>query len=271
MLGQQYQFDSYRLISQTLLSDIGQPGAHAVFAILDFLRRPRSQNGSVFQEPRCVGRPEEVRFEEHSICFQKMVFGSGNALEPQFGVGNRRHWLSFCWLHIETSFSYRKEFPFRAKFPDSTILLVIGNSSEAVSGMLEVARLHRTFWTWWSELLRRDLNQGIFRRHWETKKKRRRLCPLIQINQSTICFCEDNKLSWHRIADDEEKNVSVSWFHSDAVSWPYRKFWKLVVHGGDRTDAIVVAQKSSYTVTALFGRNEVDVNWKKATSTWWMN
>ena len=131
MLGQQYQFDSYRLISQTLLSDIrGRPGAHAVFAILDFLRRPRSQNGSVFQEPRCVGRPEEVRFEEHSICFQKLVFGSGNALEPQFGVGNRRHWLLFCWLHIETSFSYRKGFPFRAKFPDSTILLVIGNSSK---------------------------------------------------------------------------------------------------------------------------------------------
>ena len=55
--------------------------------------------------------------------------------------------------------------------------------------------------------------------------------------------------------DDEEKNVSVSWFHSDAVSWPYGKFWKLVVHGGDRTDAIVVAQQSSSTVTALAARH----------------
>ena len=67
--------------------------------------------------------------------------------------------------------------------------------------------------------------------------------------------------------DNEEKNVSVSWFHSVAVSWPYPKFWNLVVSGGDRTGAIVVAEKSSYTVTAIFGRNELDVNWKKATST----
>ena len=50
--------------------------------------------------------------------------------------------------------------------------------------------------------------------------------------------------------DYEKKNVSVSWFHSVAVSWPYGKFWKLVVHGGDRTGAIVVAEKSSSTVTA---------------------